>query len=542
MSTATIRGLSFTFEHGQFFLNGERVPLSDIISFSIGAIDLTPPQLTITETVLAISGDSGFDGDGSDFDILRDALIATDLAGALDTASAEFTVFAPTDDAFIQLVADLGAPVAPGDDEAAFNTLVAALTDLGGSPEAALDLLADVLLFHVVEGVKTLGQLRSEGTVTTLNGATFDVNGTVLIDQEPDIADPVVVDSNIDAENGLINVIDRVLLPFDLPGNTPPSVVDIAAGNPDFSILVQALDITGLIPTLAAASDITVLAPTNDAFGALAADLGFGGDTGDADAVFGFLASTLSTLGGGDPIPLLTDILLYHVVVGGRTADEIDDLRFVPNFLGTPLRSDGTELIDRDTGLENPNIVAEDIPAASQSFVQVIDRVLLPVQVTPEPDGKKFFGTLGGDHIEGTAGDDKIVGFTGKDKLLGKEGDDLIFGGFGNDILNGGRGDDTLLAGVGNDRLTGSAGDDVMVGGFGHDIFIIGKLNGHDTIADFGGTDRIRLSSEEFEDFHDVLAAASENGGDVIITGDRGTVTLDHVMLSELQANDFLFA
>ena len=64
----------------------------------------------------------------------------------------------------------------------------------------------------------------------------------------------------------------------------------------DFSILVQALSTAGLVQTLVDATDITVFAPTNAAFGQLAGDLGFGGDTSDPDAVFNFLVGALTDL------------------------------------------------------------------------------------------------------------------------------------------------------------------------------------------------------------------------------------------------------
>ncbi|MEM9550462.1 MAG: fasciclin domain-containing protein, partial [Pseudomonadota bacterium] len=110
------------------------------------------------------------------------------------------------------------------------------------------------------------------------------------------------------------------------PEPPPENIVDIAVGNGSFDILVKALQTADLADTVRDLDDITVFAPTDAAFAALAADLGYDGDPEDEDAVFDFIAGALGDLAGGDPVPLLTDILLYHVSGGAKTAEEIDDL------------------------------------------------------------------------------------------------------------------------------------------------------------------------------------------------------------------------
>ncbi|MEO1293795.1 MAG: fasciclin domain-containing protein [Pseudomonadota bacterium] len=103
-----------------------------------------------------------------------------------------------------------------------------------------------------------------------------------------------------------------------------PTIADIAVGDDRFDILVQALTAADLVGAVAdPTADLTVFAPTDDAFTQLAVDLGFTGDPADEDAVFGFIVSALTDLGGGDPIPLLTDILLYHVAPGSQTAADL---------------------------------------------------------------------------------------------------------------------------------------------------------------------------------------------------------------------------
>ena len=77
------------------------------------------------------------------------------------------------------------------------------------------------------------------------------------------------------------------------------NIVDIAAGSDDFNILVRALQTVDLVDTVRDATDVTVFAPTDAAFTQLANDLGYDGDAADEDAVFAFLVSALTDLGGG---------------------------------------------------------------------------------------------------------------------------------------------------------------------------------------------------------------------------------------------------
>jgi uncharacterized surface protein with fasciclin (FAS1) repeats len=159
------------------------------------------------------------------------------------------------------------------------------------------------------------------------------------------------------------------------------NIVDIAAGSEDFNILVTALNTAGLADTVRDAEDITVFAPTDAAFTALAVDLGFEGDATDEDAVFGFIAGALTDLGGGDPIPLLTDILLYHVSGGAKSAAEITAAGSVATLLtDATIAPSGGALVDGEPDLLDPTIVVPDV-AASNGTIQGIDKVLLPIDI-----------------------------------------------------------------------------------------------------------------------------------------------------------------
>ena len=165
--------------------------------------------------------DGVFDGEGEDFDILRRALEATDLVDVLADPHADFTVFAPTDAAFIELARSLGAELEDGDDAGAFTAIVEALTKL--SPDGdPIPLLKDVLLYHVAPGGLAMSRTsRRNGTIETALGVDIHVDGTELSDQDPDIENPEFVEglTDIQTSNGVIQAIDRVLLPVDVPGS-----------------------------------------------------------------------------------------------------------------------------------------------------------------------------------------------------------------------------------------------------------------------------------------------------------------------------------
>lgn len=322
-----------------------------------------------------------------DFNILVKALSAAGLVGTVEALN-DITVFAPTDAAFTQLALDLGFAGDTADEDAVFNFIAGALAGLApdGDP---IPLLTDILLYHVSAGAKTAAEIDAAEDVSTfLAGASFGSHGTELEDNEPDLENPNIVVPDIAASNGTIQVIDRVLIPLDIPGNDLPNIVDIATGSDDFNILVKALSAAGLVETVQGLTDITVFAPTDAAFTQLAMDLGFDGDATDEQAVFDFIAGALAGLApDGDPIPLLTDVLLYHVSPGAKKASQIDDADTIETLLpDATFATEGTELIDNEPDIADPNIVIPDI-AADNGVIQAIDRVLLPLDIPGnEPD------------------------------------------------------------------------------------------------------------------------------------------------------------
>ncbi len=254
------------------------------------------------------------------FTTLVTALEAADLAETLK-GEGPFTVFAPTDDAFAKLPA---------------GTVEALLADIPA--------LSDILLYHVVGGKVMAADVVGLDSATTLQGA--DVQISVEGDNVM-INDAMVVITDIEADNGVIHVIDTVLLP------PQPTIVDIAVADGRFTTLTAALGAAGLVETLQGDGPFTVFAPTDDAFAKLPA--------GTVDALLA-------------DIPTLTNILLYHVVAGDVMAADVIGLNKAETVQGQDvmITVDGDKVM-----VDGAQVIITDIQA-SNGVIHVIDTVLLP--------------------------------------------------------------------------------------------------------------------------------------------------------------------
>ena len=314
---------------------------------------------------------------------------AVQAAGLVETLSGPgpFTVFAPTNAAFDKLP--------PG----TLDALIANKTAL-----------TSVLTYHVVPGNYPASQVVSMSSLPTVQGqplpVTVQPGGTVRVDGA------TVVATDIQASNGVIHVIDTVMIPpagnATTPTPTPittvmpvvpvqgasssedytgggaaaptatrtvtttgtatvtPSatqaggetgdqtIVEIASANPNFSTLVTAVQAAGLVETLSGPGPFTVFAPTNAAFDKL--------PPGTLDAL---IANKTA----------LTSVLTYHVVPGNYPASQVVSMSSLPTVQGQPLpvtvQPGGTVRVDGAT------VVTTDIKA-SNGVIHVIDAVMIP--------------------------------------------------------------------------------------------------------------------------------------------------------------------
>ncbi|MBD0270988.1 MAG: fasciclin domain-containing protein [Acetobacteraceae bacterium] len=350
----------------------------------LGGVDPAPPTIA---GILAASGE-GFDSDGGDFDVLLAAAEAAGLTEALADPAANLTVFAPTDGAFAELARTLGAH--PDGEQATFEAIASTLAGLApdGDP---IPLLRDVLLHHVVDGRFSQAQAQASGPLATLAGGTIAVSGVSITDADPDVRDARFVPGagDVPAANGAVQPIDRVLLPLDLEtaddgvslsiaGELAKSGEGFDGNGEDFDILNAALGAAGLTAALDdASSHLTLFAPTDGAFVGLAQAFGFSGD-GEEEA-FGAIVDALAEAGHGDPIPLLTGILAYHVTPGVLAAEGVVAAETIPTLSGEVIAPDGAVLGDLDPSVPDPEvIVARADLRATNGLVHAIEGVLLP--------------------------------------------------------------------------------------------------------------------------------------------------------------------
>ncbi|WP_158291854.1 fasciclin domain-containing protein [Paracraurococcus ruber] len=352
------------------------------------ALDLPPPSIA---DVIAGSG-NGFDFNREDFDILKAALGVAGLTAALDDPEASLTLFAPTDAAFLRLAHDLGYT---GRDEAeALDTIVQGLAalDPNGDP---LPLLTTVLTYHVAPEALTAKEIREAPEITTLSGLTIEPFGSRLVDLDPTLPDAQLLRGRADlaAGNGFIQAIDRVLLPANIPeaagtAAPAPTISGLLAasgtgfdsnGN-DFDLLNAALQATGLDTVLAdPAAELTLLAPTDAAFGRLAKALG---DTsGTEEGALSTILGALGTLGGGDPLPLLGDILRFHVIDGRSSREQLFAEGSAQPLFGPELEFRGVQIIDAEPRATSRFIAEGSDQFAANGALHAITGVLLPIDV-----------------------------------------------------------------------------------------------------------------------------------------------------------------
>ncbi len=270
-----------------------------IIEKSIETVD-------IVETAIA--------GNPDEFNTLVQAVVAADLVSTLK-GDGPFTVFAPTDEAFAKLGIDIGM--------------------------LSNEELTGILLYHVV-AANVMSTDLANGFVQTAGGYSIEVN----LDAGVKINTASVIQADVVATNGVIHVIDEVLM--------PPSedIVDKAISfNPgEFNTLVNAVVQADLVSTLKSDGPFTVFAPTDAAFEALGVDL--------------------ASLSNED----LTNILLYHVVPASVFSSDLTE--------GSVQTANGSTVnvsLDGGVKINDSNVVIANVQTTN-GVIHVIDQVLIPAQ------------------------------------------------------------------------------------------------------------------------------------------------------------------
>jgi hypothetical protein len=173
-------------------------------------------------------------------------------------------------------------------------------------------------------------------------------------------------------------------------GESRGTITDIVAASggefdrnrADYDILLNAVLTAGLEGALADPdATFTVFAPNDRAFIRTARDLGYEGRS-EAGA-WNFLVAALTNLGGGDPLPVLTNILLYHVSPDYYGPIRVLLSRRIPTLLeGAVIRPRLITLRDYDPDLRNPRLVPWQINIkADNGVIHTIDRVLIPADI-----------------------------------------------------------------------------------------------------------------------------------------------------------------
>ncbi len=252
---------------------------------------------------------------------------ALGAAGLVDVLKGDgpFTVFAPTDEAFAKLP------------KGTVETLL--------KPENKAK-LAGILTYHVVPGKVMAKDVVKVTGAKSVNGQRIDVKvdgSTVTVDGAKVAATDIV------CSNGVIHIIDSVILPSDA---NIPAVADKAGM---FKTLLAAAKAAGLVDALSGDKDLTVFAPTDEAFAKLP-------------------KGTVESLLKPENKEKLAGILLYHVVEGRVYSEDALAAKAAKSLQGGTVKisvKDGAAYVD------NAKIVKTDIDA-SNGVIHVIDSVIMP--------------------------------------------------------------------------------------------------------------------------------------------------------------------
>ncbi len=268
---------------------------------------------------------------------------AVTAAGLVDTLSGTgpFTVFAPTNEAFAKLP------------NATLNFLL--------KPENKAS-LAKVLTYHVLAA-----KVESKDITEGLKAKTVEGNDVTAYIREQSVYIlggkasnfAKVVTADVEATNGVVHVVDTVLIPPDM--DPTENIVELAEATPDLSTLVKAVSAAGLVDTLSGTGPFTVFAPTNEAFQRLP-------------------AGVLDNLLKPENKDQLTKVLTYHVLAGKVESKDITEGLKATTVEGKNITAyirEKSVYILGGKAMDFARVIAADVEATN-GVVHVIDNVLLP--------------------------------------------------------------------------------------------------------------------------------------------------------------------
>lgn len=262
--------------------------------------------------------------DAGQFNTLTAALKAANLVDTLK-GPGPFTVFAPTDEAFSKLPAET-------------------VTDLL-KPENRQK-LAGILTYHVIPGKVQAKEVIKQRGAIAVNGQRVDIR----FDEEGLKVDGAkVLTTDILCDNGVIHVIDSVLL----PGKA--TIPEIAKDSGTFETLLTAAKAAGLADVLGSTGPFTVFAPTDEAFEKLP-------------------KGTVEMLLKPENKSKLADILKYHVIPGRVYSEKVLESKALKTLQGSLAT---VSLKDGSPRIQQAKILKTDIDATN-GVIHVIDSVIIP--------------------------------------------------------------------------------------------------------------------------------------------------------------------
>jgi transforming growth factor-beta-induced protein len=301
--------------------HAEPCPLTQTATHTVMSTTVATEQPTIVAAAAA----------NKDFSTLVAAVKAAGLAETL-SGKGPFTVFAPTNEAFAKLP------------KGTVETLL--------KPENK-DKLVAILTYHVVGGAVESDAAMKLTEAKSVEGSMIPLK---VSDGALYVGGAKVVKADLQCANGVIHVIDTVIMPpASGEAKKPADIVATAASIEDFSTLVAAVKAAGLVETLQGEGPFTVFAPTNEAFAKLP-------------------KGTVETLLKPENKKKLVEILTYHVVPGKVMAADVVGLKEAKTVQGGKLAvkasSDGVMI-------NGAKVLKTDV-ACANGVVHVIDSVLLP--------------------------------------------------------------------------------------------------------------------------------------------------------------------